>query len=77
MLELNDNQTMRYEFDDRTYQHRMRIYVEGRKTSAFVQVPDDEEVRQKFYSDMRKYGLTDEAVQECEEGILKRDEMTF
>jgi len=72
-----DNQELRYEFDTQTYRHTMRIFVEGRRTSAFIIVPDDKDERTTFYNDMKKYGITYQAVEACEAGIAKFDKMPF
>jgi len=72
-----DNQELRYEYDTQTYQHTMRIFVDGNRTSAFIIVPDDKAERTTFYHDMKKYGITDQAVEACEAGIAKFDEMPF
>jgi hypothetical protein len=76
VLEMS-NQELRYEFDTQTYRHTMRIFVEGRRTDAFIIVPDDKDKRTVFYHDMKKYGITDQAIEACEAGIEKFDEMPF
>jgi hypothetical protein len=76
-LDLEDLNQWRYEFDSTRYRHTLRMYVDGKRHTAFIDIPDDAESRTKFWADMVGRGLVQDEIEKAERSIIEKDKLPF
>jgi hypothetical protein len=53
------------------------MYVDGKRHTAFIDIPDDAESRTKFWADMVGRGLVQDEIEKAERSIIEKDKLPF